>query len=324
MRHRPFGTTGISVSELGLGLWSLVSEEWGGDIDKAEEVVRRAFDLGITFFDTADVYGEGKGEEVIARALGTKRDKIVILTKVGLDFHHKQGGRVRLNFDLDYLRYAVEQSLKRLNTDYIDILMLHNPKMRNIEDRKVFEFMESLRRDGIARSVGVALGPTLGWLEEGLKAIEVGYQGLEFIFNFIEQEPGRTFDKHNVGKVVRVPHASDVLDEERNPLAFDPKLHRRFKDSGWIRRAMKAVEPIKELAYRKGLKLYEVAILYVLKYNFSSVVPNIAGLRDLERFVDALSKDLDEELMNQIQAVYEASLKELNEESVKETLAYKI
>ena len=68
-----------------------MSEEWGGDIDKAEEVVRRAFDLGITFFDTADVYGEGKGEEVIARALGTKRDKIVILTKVGLDFYHKQG-----------------------------------------------------------------------------------------------------------------------------------------------------------------------------------------------------------------------------------------
>ncbi|MCQ4336422.1 MAG: aldo/keto reductase, partial [Sulfolobales archaeon] len=108
-----------------------------------------------------------------------------------------------------------------------------------------------------------------------------------------------------------------------NPLAFDPKLHRRFKDSGWIRRAMKAVEPIKELAYRKGLKLYEVAILYVLKFNFSSVVPNVASPRDLERFVDALNKDLDEELMNQIQAVYEASLKELNEESVKETLAYK-
>ena len=178
MRHRPFGTTGVSVSELGLGMWSLVSEEWGGDVDKAEEVVRRAFDLGITFFDTADVYGEGKGEEVIARALGTRRDKIVILTKVGLDFYRKQGGRVRLNFDLDYLRFAVEQSLKRLNTDYIDILMLHNPKMRNIVDRKVFEFMESLRRDGIARSDGVALGPTLGWLEEGLKSIEVGYQGL--------------------------------------------------------------------------------------------------------------------------------------------------
>jgi aryl-alcohol dehydrogenase-like predicted oxidoreductase len=323
VRLREYGTTGIKVSELGLGLWSLVTHEWGGDIDRAEEVVRKAFDMGITFFDTADVYGEGKGEEVIAKALGMKRDRIVILTKVGLDFYHKQGNRIGLNYDVEYLEFAVKKSLERLNTDYVDILMLHNPKMRHITDRKVLEFAMSLKKDGIARSVGIALGPTLGWLEEGLKAIEVGYEGLEFIFNVVEQEPGRTFDKYNVGKVVRVPHASDALDEERNPLEVDPKLHRRFKDVNWIRRAMEAVKPIKDLAYRKGLKLYEVALLYALRFNFSSVVPNIADLRDLERFVNALNKELDEEIVNEIEALYERELKELNEESVKETLAYK-
>ncbi len=323
MRLRDFGNTGIRVSELGLGLWSLVSEEWSGDVQRAEDVVRKAYDLGINFFDTADVYGEGKGEEVIAKALGTKRDKIIILTKVGIDFYNKKGGRTSLNYSIDYLWFAVKKSLERLNTDYIDILMLHNPKMHHITSREVFEFMQELKKDGIARSVGVALGPTLGWLEEGLKAIEMGYEGLEFIYNFIERQPGETFERYNIGKVVRVPHASDALDDEKNALEFSSKLHRRFKSLDWIRRAVEYSKPVKELAERKGLKLYEVALLYVLRRDFSSVVPNIANLHDLERFVGALNKELDEEVLSLIEGLYETKFKELNAESVEETKAYK-
>ena len=323
MRLRDFGTTGIKVSELGLGVWSLVSEEWGGDVNRAEEVVRRAYDMGITFFDAADVYGEGKGEEVLARALGTKRDKVVILTKVGLDFYNKKNGRTALNYSLEYLRFAVKKSLERLRTDYVDILMLHNPKMAHITSREVFEFMQELKKDGIARSVGVALGPTLGWLDEGIKAIEMGYEGLEFIYNFIEREPGETFERYNVGKIVRVPHASDALDEERNPLEFSPKLHRRFKSLEWIKRAVEYSKPVRELAERKGLKLYEVALLYALRHDFSSVVPNIANLHDLERFVNALNKELDEEIVDLIDRLYESKFKELNQESLEETKAYK-
>jgi len=108
--------------------------------------------------------------------------------------------------------------------------MLHNPRINVITSEEVLQFMTSLKRDGIVRAIGIALGPTLGWREEGLEAVRRGYEAIEHIYNLIERWPGEEILEYpEVGNIVRVPHASDVLDEERWPLRTDPLLHRSLK-----------------------------------------------------------------------------------------------
>jgi aryl-alcohol dehydrogenase-like predicted oxidoreductase len=186
MNYRKIGSTNIEVSEIGIGVWSLVTNWWGADTNKSEDILRRAFELGINFYDTADMYGDGKGETILAKVFSSKRDKVIILTKIGYNFYDKKE-RLEQKFNINYLNFAVRKSLERLNTDYIDVLMLHNPKMNIIRDQTIKDFLLNLKKDGIVRIIGIALGPTLGWYEEGIEAIKQGYESLEYIYNIIEQ-----------------------------------------------------------------------------------------------------------------------------------------
>jgi len=325
MNYRLVGDTNIQVSEIGIGVWSLVTDWWGADVNKAEDILRKAYDMGINFYDTADIYGEGKGEEIIARTLGTKRDNIVILTKIGYDFYHKEGGKIKQRFDIPYLEFALKKSLERLDTDYIDILMIHNPKIDVIKNSEILSFLKSLKRDGIVRIIGVALGPTLGWREEGLEAINMGYESLEYIYNIIEQKPGIEFLKYRIGHFIRVPHASDVLIEDKWPLISNPKLHRSLKDAKWLNEGIERSKELKVFAERKGMKLSQLALKFVLSNErVSSVLPNISSLQELEEYVKVESlPNLSKEDLDYINNHYRKYYIELNEESIKETIRYK-
>ena len=134
MRTRTFGSSGIPASEVGFGLWTVSTGWWGEHSDEsAIALLREAHDLGITFFDTADTYGEGRGETLLAQALGDVRDDITIATKFGYDIYSpwERKGHVERPHDWspEYVRYALEQSLARLGTDRIDVYQLHNPRM---------------------------------------------------------------------------------------------------------------------------------------------------------------------------------------------------
>lgn len=320
MEYRLLRKPKREVSSLGLGMWSLVTDEWGANTTVAEEVVRKAYEDGVTLFDTADIYGSGKGEEILGKVLGTKRGDCIILTKIGYDLKAKG----RQNFSLDYLNQAVKDSMKRLSTDFIDILMLHNPRMNVIKDVNILEFLLGLERDGLVGNVGVSMGPTLGWGDEAVTAVTMGYESLEHIYNAIERDPGRSLLKYEVDHFIRVPHASDVLDEERWPLTVDPKLHRKFKDPAWLKEALKGAQILKEGAEKRGLKLYEASLLFVLSDpHVSSVIPNISNLTDLERFVRTIGKDMDPELMSLFDHVYKIHFLGLNKESIEETSRYK-
>ncbi len=319
LRYRRLYGTGQEVSEIGVGLWSLVTDEWGARSHLAEDLLRMAYNMGINFFDTADVYGKGAGEEAIARALGSKRDDIIVLTKIGLDFYGCNG--IRPHYDIDYLELALDRSLERLGMGYVDILLLHNPPMHVIVSSDVREFMSDVKRSGKAKLVGVALGPTLGWGAEGEAALRLGYQAIEHIFNVIERLPGAELLNFEAAHIIRVPHASDVLDEERWPLEPQTNLHRNLKDSSWIADAMEAMKPLLDLARLNGMKLYELAIKYVLSYRrVGSVVPNITSRHDLERFVRSVElQDLNNDVLEIINKYWEDRLKELNLRSLKET-----
>jgi len=322
---RKVNHTNLEVSEIGIGVWSLVTDWWGAKVNKGEEIIKEAYEKGINFFDTGDIYGEGLGETILAKSLGTKRDKIVILTKIGYDFYHKVNGKTTHNFTMNYLDFAFKKSLERLNTDYVDILMIHNPKMKDIKNKEILDYLQSLKKDGKVKLIGVALGPTLGWGEEGIEAIKMGYESLEYIYNLIELRPGIDFLNFDIAHFVRVPHASDALIEDKWPIFSDPKLHRNLKNVDWIKKAAELSKPLLDFAKQRNMKLSQLALKFIL-YNkkVTSVLPNISSKKELNEYLEVENlPDLTEEEYTYLYNYSIKTFKELNDESIEETKRYK-
>ena len=174
VRTRRFGDTDLEASEIGFGTWALGSTLVG----RRQRILRRApdlseaLDLGITFFETGDAYGQGANEELVGRVLAPHRDEIQLSTKFGyvLDSdrqQHSEGERPQ-RWDGAFVREALEGSLRRLGTDRVDLYQLHNPRMDAIDTDDCFATLEDLRSEGKIRHYGVALGPAIGWRDEGL------------------------------------------------------------------------------------------------------------------------------------------------------------
>src|SRR4030095_12597079 len=165
MKYRTIGGSGLEVSVVGFGLWTVSTGWWGVDGEaQGVDLLRRAYDLGVTFFDTADTYGQGKGETMLADALGDVRDRVVITTKFGYDFYNYTGERdghkeLPQDFSPKHVTFAVEESLRRLRTDRIDIYQIHNPRMSAVRSDELFATLEKLKDDGKIRYYGAALGP---------------------------------------------------------------------------------------------------------------------------------------------------------------------
>jgi aryl-alcohol dehydrogenase-like predicted oxidoreductase len=239
MQTRTIASTGVSVSVIGFGGWVLGTSWWGTlTVEEGRALVRRALDRGITFFDTADAYGDdGISETLLADALaGVPRDQYVLGTKFGYDIdapreQHTHSERPQ-RWDAAFIRNACEASLRRLRTDAIDVYEMHNPRMNAIDDDGAFATLESLRDEGKIRSYGVALGPAIGWEEEGVRALrERRVQVVQTVYNLLEQDPGRRFlaEAAATGAAVlaRVPHASGALEgkitKETTFAAGDPR-----------------------------------------------------------------------------------------------------
>jgi Predicted oxidoreductases (related to aryl-alcohol dehydrogenases) len=179
MRFRTYKNTDLRVSEVGFGLWTISTGWWGQFTEgQAIALMHKAFDLGITLFDAADTYGNGLSEELIAKAFPKQRDEIVIATKVGYDFvtHGESRGRgqreIPQDFSPDAIVRATDAALKRLKTDRIDLLQLHNIRMEQIHEDALWTTLEKLKASGKIRYYGIALGPAVGWLYEGVNCIQ--------------------------------------------------------------------------------------------------------------------------------------------------------
>lgn len=222
MRYRRFGQSDLVVSEVGFGAWTLAMS-WWGEVEDPAGLVHAALDCGINFFDTAPVYGDdGAGEQMLAQILGRTRDEIVLTTKCGYDISAPRiaPGHSERPHDWDPkgVRRQLEDSLRRLNTDYVDLYQLHNTTIDPIRDDELWAELEKIKADGLVRELGVALGPAIGWVDEGVEALRRRpVVSLQTVMNILEQEPGRTFleeeaiAEERVGIIARVPHASDVL-----------------------------------------------------------------------------------------------------------------
>ena len=318
MRYRSLADTGIQVSEVGFGVWT-VSTSWWGEVDDKSSVrlLRRAFEKGINYFDTADTYGSGKGETLLADAFGRMRDRVVISTKIGYDFYNhtaRRGQQERpQDWSEDFIRFALEQSLKRLDTDYVDFLQLHNVKMDAVENDTVFGLMEEFKKEGKIRSCGIALGPKIGWLEEGQKAMcERNISGVQMIYNLLEQEPGRglieTARETGTSLVVRVPHSSGMLEGKyTKETTFDKNDHRRHRSKEWLLEGLRKVERLDFLTASGERTLGQAALKFILASpEVASTLPNIYDEQQLREFAAAPeTPDFTEEELVHVEELYE-------------------
>ncbi|MDP8948428.1 MAG: aldo/keto reductase [Actinomycetota bacterium] len=318
MRYRSLGDTGIRVSEVGFGVWT-VSTGWWGEVDEKRSVrlLRDAFEKGINYFDTADTYGSGLGETLLADAFGGMRDRVVISTKIGYDFYNHTARRGQQERPQDwsesFIRFALEQSLKRLDTDYVDFLQLHNTKMDAIENDALFELMEEFKREGKIRSYGVALGPKIGWFEEGVRAMrERDLAGVQMIYNLLEQDPGRSLieaaRETGTSLVVRVPHSSGMLEGKyTEETTFAKNDHRRHRPREWLLDGLKKVEQLGFLTESGERTLGQTALKFALASpEIVSTLPNIYDEEQLEEFAAAPdTPDLSAEELSRIAELYE-------------------
>ena len=320
MKYRNLADTDIRVSEVGFGVWT-VSTGWWGEVDekKSVELMRKAFDAGINYFDTADTYGSGLGETLLADSFGHMRDEVVISTKIGYDFYNHTARRGQQERPQDwsekFIRFALEQSLKRLGTDYVDFLQLHNTKMDAVEDDVLFDLMDEFKSEGKIRAYGVALGPKIGWLDEGARAMrERDIAGEQMIYNLLEQDPGRGLveaaRETDTSLIVRVPHSSGMLEGKYDEnTTFGENDHRRHRPKEWLTGGLKKVEQLSFLTESDERTLGQAALKFCLASpEVVSTLPNIYGEEQIEEFAAAPdTPDLTDEELARVAELYESN-----------------
>ncbi|MDB5324931.1 MAG: putative aldo/keto reductase, partial [Phycisphaerales bacterium] len=200
MQPRHFGHHGLAVSPISLGCWIFGVDWWGHYTQEdCDRLCSFSLERGITYFDNGDAYGNGRAETMFGNWVKTAkvdRSKIQIGGKVGYDFYGDPGtpgshSERKQDFSPAFVRKAIEESLKRLQTDYIDLYMAHNIKLPQFRD-DFWPALEKLKTEGKIKTWGVSLGPAIGWREEGIEAMmKHGAKAVQTVYNLFEQCPGR-------------------------------------------------------------------------------------------------------------------------------------
>ncbi|WP_437995597.1 aldo/keto reductase [Sorangium sp. So ce185] len=230
MEYRPLGRTGLRVSSVSFGAWA-IGGTWG-DVDDKESIaaLHRAVDRGVNFFDTADVYGDGRSERLLARLRQERREEIVIATKAG----RRLSPHTADSYSEGNLTAFIERSLKNLETDALDLVQLHCPPTDVYYRPEVFDTLDRLVKAGKVRFYGVSVER----VEEALKAIEYpGVQSVQIIYNVLRQRPADLFfpeaKRRQVGILARLPLSSGLLTGKMSAATtFAADDHRNFNREG--------------------------------------------------------------------------------------------
>ncbi len=322
MQYRKLGRTGWDVSAISFGCWAIGSS-WGSVDDRDSlAALHRAVDLGVNFFDTADVYGNGRSERLLARLRQERHEPILIATKAGRRLNpHIASGYNRAN-----LTSFIDRSLRNLQTDALDLLQLHCPPGEVYYMPELFGFLDELVKQGKLRYYGVSVEK----VEEGLKAIEYpNLQTVQIIFNIFRQRPAGLFfqeaKRRQVGVLARVPLASGLLTGKLNSAStFEPDDHRSFNRHGEafdrgetfsgvdFDVALQTVEALRPLV-PPGASMAQMALRWILMFDaVTCAIPGAKRTIQVEENVAAADMPpLSPEAMTQIQSIYDARIKPL-------------
>jgi aryl-alcohol dehydrogenase-like predicted oxidoreductase len=281
MKLRPFGNTGMNVSEVGLGAWQLANPDWGVD-DKSEalKIVGKSLEAGCNFFDTAPGYGGGRSEELLGQGLKSVRKDVIICTK----FSH-YGEDHQRDFHAKNVRPVLEGSFKRLQTDYVDILLLHNPPREQMDGNvsaELYAELEKLKTEGKIREYGVSLD----WRVELENVLDTTKsRAAEVFFNALYQDVAPAFPRAQqagMGLIVKVPLDSGWLSGRYRGVKKFDDVRSRWSPEVLARRA-DLVEKFAALV-PEGTSLIHAALQFVLSYpQISTVIP---GAKTVEQALD--------------------------------------
>jgi aryl-alcohol dehydrogenase-like predicted oxidoreductase len=321
MQYRELGRTGWKVSEVSFGAWA-IGGGWGS-VDDSESLaaLNKALDLGVNFIDTADVYGDGHSEQLIAQVLKTRREQVFVATKAGrrLDPHVADG------YNTANLTRFVERSLKNLDTDCLDLVQLHCPPTEVYYRPEVFGALDDLVKAGKIRYYGVSVEK----VEEALKAIEYpNVQTVQIIFNMFRHRPSELFFREaktrKVGILARVPLASGLLTGKMTrQTTFAADDHRNFNRHGEsfdmgetfsgvdYETGLAAVEELKALV-PANVTMAQFALRWILMFDaISCVIPGAKRPSQAEDNVHAAGlPPLSDETMAKIRAIYDRTIRE--------------
>ncbi len=316
MNYRKLGNTGINVSEISLGTWQ-VGGKWGSGFDdkNAAYILNEAVDNGVNFIDTADVYENGQSERAVGKLIRSRKEKIYVATKCGrfINPHVNEG------YQPQSVRKYVEQSLKNMDLDCIDLIQLHCPPTEVYYRQEIFEEFEKLKEEGKIAHLGVSVEK----VEEGLKAIEYPIvETVQIIFNMFRHRPAELFfqeaKKRNIGIITRVPLASGLLTGKFNATTeFSNEDHRHFNRKGEVfdqgetfsgidyNLALEAVDQLVEL-FPKETALVHYALKWILMYKeVSCVIPGVSKIAQLHSNLETLNiPDLSDEELKAVDAIY--------------------
>jgi aryl-alcohol dehydrogenase-like predicted oxidoreductase len=302
MRYRDFGSTGLKVSEIGLGAWQLGNRaDWTDGPGEAESlaIVRAALDGGVTFFDTAPGYAGGHSERLLGEALRGRRDEVVLCTKFG---HDAQG---RSDFSVGALRGSIENSLRQLRTDVLDIVVLHNPPREMYDGMKTshYEVLEDLKTAGVIR----AYGASLDWPEEIETLQSTTDSGaIEVYMSVFHQETWNATEKAGaagIGSAVKVPLESGWLAGRYDASTVFHDVRSRWS-ADEIRRRADLAARFRE-ALPPGMAPAHAALLFVLaNTGVSTVIPGAKSVAQLTANLAAADADLPADVVGALRALF--------------------
>ena len=301
MNKRLLGSTGLEVSEIGFGAWQLCnSDSWGGMDDRtAHRLIHEAIDGGINLFDTAPNYADTKSERILGKALKNKRDNVVLVSKFG---HTPEGPKV---FSVDWFWESLEASLGRLRTDYLDVLLLHNPPSEIYAGTDpVWSAMEEARVQGKIRHYGASLD-FAAEVEDCLS--NTNSEVLEVLFNVFHQDVRHSFaavHQHGAGVIAKVPLDSGWLTGRFDANSRFEGIRKRWSAEEIAQRA-ELVSGIKWLV-ADGSELAHKAIGYLLSYDeVSCVIPGTRTMQQLKSNLAATSYRLSPEERKKLEAFWD-------------------
>ncbi len=324
MKYNVLGGTGLRVSVIAYGVYGLKSGPYQG-LTRRELVslIREARRLGINFFETADVYDRGEAERILGEALGDEKEEVVIATKLGYDFYGSPE-RPRKRYDPEYIVMAAERSCERIGKCPIDIIYMHNPPLEVLREPTIYEAMDALREENLAKHLGISLDPNdpelLASAREALKRKQT--EVLEFAYSMLEQEPGRTIayeaEAAGRGVVVMLPFAGGVLDEtlgsaeEGEAREWEEWYAGGKRRRGWYRWAFVTYQFMKSMMQAEFADVLEqststqIAIRFILStIPVDSIVVAARTREKLREIVEAVEQPtLPEKLVEKLRAAY--------------------
>ncbi len=320
MNKRRLGKTGYDVSEIGFGTWAIGSA-WGAvSDDEARDALRVSLERGVNFFDTADVYGDGRSERFLAELKETGKSSFITATKAGRQLNpHTADG-----YTPERIKGFVLESLDRLESSSIDLLQLHCPPTEVYYRPELFAALDEMVEEGLLKHYGVSVEK----VEEALKAIEYpGVSTVQIIFNIFRQRPRDLFfsqaAKKDVGVIVRVPLASGLLTGKMTrEQQFAADDHRNFNRHGEAfdrgetfagvdyERGLTAVELLRELV-PEGMTMAQFALRWILMFDeVSTVIPGAKRPAQAEENIAAADySPLSDKVMYRIDDIYEQYIK---------------